>query len=217
MTEPVDGTSWTSCTSYKHRRPPRITDGRQDERWQDNAQAPGLSWLSFALATVFFWGVYGVLLHTGQLKMQDATNGRYKAFLFVGVAYCVTAVLAPAVLLLVRGASWSFPGGGMSWSFIAGVAGAAGAFCTLLAFGAKGQPAAVMAIVFGGAPIVNAIVAIAINPPAGGLGGIRWQFVAGILLAATGGYLVTRFRPPPAPHAQPARVAPAPSQSPAGQ
>jgi hypothetical protein len=160
----------------------------------------GLSWLGFALGTVLFWGLYGVLLHAGQLNMQDSANGRYKAFLFVGVAYFVTAVMGPVLLLMARGATWTFPSAGMGWSFVAGVAGAAGALFTLLAFGAGGSPAAVMAIVFGGAPIVNAIVAIALDPPAGGVSAIRWPFFAGILLAASGGYLVTRFRPPPAPH-----------------
>lgn len=175
----------------------------------DNAQVSGLSWLGFALATVFFWGVYGVLLHTGQLNMHDTANGRFKAFLFVGVAYFVTAVLAPAGLLFARGASWSFPAAGMGWSFVAGVAGAAGALFTLLAFAANGAPSAVMAIVFGGAPIVNAIVAIAIDPPAGGLSAIRWPFYAGILFAATGGFLVTKYRPPPSPkHARPAVLSP---------
>src|SRR5438874_644100 len=99
-------------------------------------QPPGLSWLGFALATVVFWGLYGVLLHAGQLHMHDPGNGRYKAFLLVGVAYFVTAVLAPAAVLLARGASWSFPARGMGWSFVAGVSGAAGALCTLFAFAA---------------------------------------------------------------------------------
>src|SRR5947209_4471657 len=57
----------------------------------------------------------------------------------------------------------------------------------------------VMTTVFAGAPIVNAVVATAMHPPAGGLAGIRWQFVLGILLAALGGGLVTLYRPQPAP------------------
>jgi hypothetical protein len=178
----------------------------------ENAQASGLTWLGFAFATVFFWGIYGVLLHTGQLNMHDSANGRFKAFLFVGVAYFVTAVCAPALLLLARGATWSFPMRGMGWSFIAGVAGAAGALFTLLAFAANGAPAAVMAIVFGGAPIVNAFVAIALDPPEGGVSAIKWPFFLGLLLAASGGYLVTRYRPPPAPHrAKPAVMRSSPS------
>jgi hypothetical protein len=157
-----------------------------------------MSWLTFALMTVVSWGLYGVFLYTGQMAMGDPINGRYKAFLFVGVAYLLTAVLAPLAVLVANGASWQMPGRGIVWSLVAGVMGAVGAFCVLLAFGAKGSPAVVMAIVFGGAPVVNSIVAIALHPPAGGLAGIRWPFVLGILMAAAGGCLVTLYRPGPA-------------------
>jgi hypothetical protein len=52
-----------------------------------------------------------------------------------------------------------------------------------------------MSIIFAGAPIVNAAVAMALHPPEGGLLSIRWPFVLGILLAALGGCLVTLYRP----------------------
>jgi drug/metabolite transporter (DMT)-like permease len=153
------------------------------------------TWLWFALMTVVSWGIYGILLHSGQMAMGDPVNGRYKAFLFVGIAYLITAVLAPAIVLKANGASWSFPAKGLWWSLLAGTAGAVGAFCVLLAFGAKGTPAVVMSIVFAGAPIVNAIVSMILHPPAGGWTQIRWQFFAGILLAAAGGFLVTLYKP----------------------
>lgn len=163
------------------------------------AHGAGLAWLVFALMTVGCWGLYGVFLHGGQAAMGDPANGRYKAFLFVGIAYFLTAVLAPLALLVARGASWSYPGRGMLWSLAAGLVGAAGAFCVLLAFGARGTPSVVMSIVFAGAPVVNAVVALAMHPPAGGLRAVRWPFVAGILLAALGGCLVTLYRPGAAP------------------
>ncbi len=159
----------------------------------------GMAWLVYALMTVGAWGVYGIFLHSGQIGMGDPANGRYKAFLFVGIAYFLTAVLAPLVVLLVNGSDWNFPIKGASLSLIAGIFGAIGAFCVLLAFGAKGTPAVVMSIIFAGAPIVNAVVAITMHPPAGGWAGIRWQFVAGILLAAVGGCLVTLYKPNPPP------------------
>ncbi len=154
-----------------------------------------LAWLAFALMTVAAWGLYGVFLHTGQTGMGDPVNGRYKAFLFVGVAYFLTAIVAPAAVLWSRGADWSFPAGGALWSLLAGIVGAVGAFCVLLAFGAKGTPSVVMSIIFAGAPIVNAVVALAWHPPAGGLAALRPQFLLGILLAALGGYLVTLYKP----------------------
>jgi hypothetical protein len=169
-----------------------------------------MTWLGFALMTVVSWGIYGVFLHTGQMAMGDPVNGRYKAFLFVGIAYLLTAVLAPLVILVANGASWQMPARGVVWSLVAGTVGAIGAFCVLLAFGAKGTPPVVMSIVFAGAPIVNAVVAVAMHPPAGGLAGVRWPFVLGILMAAAGGGLVTLYRPQPAaPHRPPAASTPA--------
>lgn len=164
-----------------------------------NVNQPGMTWLVYALMTVGAWGLYGIFLHSGQVGMADAANGRYKAFLFVGIAYFLTAVLAPLAVLIVNGASWSFPARGAAMSLVAGIVGAIGAFCVLLAFGARGTPAVVMSIVFAGAPIVNAVVALIEDPPAGGFSGIRWQFVAGIVMAALGGCLVTLYKPPPAP------------------
>ena len=58
-----------------------------------------MKWLVFSLMTVASWGVYGIFLHKGQMLMGDAVNGRYKAFLFVGIAYFITAVLAPLAIL----------------------------------------------------------------------------------------------------------------------
>jgi len=156
-----------------------------------------MTWLTFAGMTVVAWGLYGVLLHTGQVSMADQVHGRYKAFLWVGIAYFLVAVLAPLALLWIGGSTWHMPVKGIGWSLMAGIVGACGAFCVLLAFGANGRPAVVMSIIFGGAPIVNAIVAIAVYPPAKGLGTLRWQFYLGILLAALGGFLVTFYKPPP--------------------
>ena len=154
-----------------------------------------MAWLIFALMTVASWGLYGVLLHTGQLSMSDPVHGRYKAFLFVGIAYLLTAVIGSVIMLAVNGAQWNFPVKGLVWSTLAGLVGAVGAFGVLLAFGAKGTPPVVMSIVFAGAPIVNAVVATALHPPAGGWSAVRWPFVLGIVLAALGGCLVTLFRP----------------------
>lgn len=166
----------------------------------EDGQATSL-WMIYALTTVVCWGLYGLLLHTGQAGMGDPQNGRYKAFFWVGIAYFLIAVLAPAGVLIAGGASWAMPGKGILWSLLAGAVGAIGAFGVLLAL-AKAHPAVVMSIVFAGAPIVNALVSLAIHPPAGGWSGVRWQFLAGIVLAACGGMLVTMYKPgtpPPKP------------------
>lgn len=158
----------------------------------------GNAWLMFALLTVGAWGLYGAFLHTGQVAMGDPVNGRYKAFLCVGIAYFITAVLAPLGMLILKGATWTFSAKGVSWSLLAGVVGAIGAFGVLLAFGAKGTPAVVMSIVFAGAPVLNAIYTLVLHPPAGGWAKLPLPFILGILLAAIGGCLVTLYKPTPA-------------------
>jgi drug/metabolite transporter (DMT)-like permease len=164
-----------------------------------NTHPPDTTWLLFSALTVVCWGLYGIFLHNGQLAMGDPVNGRYKAFLMVGVAYFLTAVLAPLALLLIKGASWTYPGKGIVWSLLAGVLGAIGALGVLLAFGAKGTPAVVMSIVFAGAPVINAVCALILHPPQGGIAKLPLPFIVGIALAAVGGCLVTLYKPTPAP------------------
>ncbi len=164
------------------------------------------SWAPFVALTVCMWGSYGVLLHTGQAAMADPVNGRYKAFLFVGIAYLLTAVLAPAALLWLRQADWAMTPSGIGWSLTAGVVGAVGAFSVLLAFGAKGSPAVVMSLVFAGAPIVNALISLTLHKQ---WGAVRWQFLAGVAIAALGAYLVVVYKPVPAKaHGSPPVAAP---------
>ena len=168
-----------------------------------------MQWLFYVLLTVCTWGLYGVFLHSGQIAMKDPEFGRYKAFLLVGVAYFIFAVLAPLVMLKLQGSNFSFPSKGIWISLFAGALGAIGAFGILLAFGAKGTPTVVMSIVFAGAPIVNAVVAAWMHPPKNGIADVPWQFYAGIVMAAVGGCLVSLYKPAPA--ASPAAaVAPAP-------
>jgi hypothetical protein len=166
-----------------------------------------MTWITFALLTVLFWGVYGVILHKGRGLMPGVTppgpemqHAGLKAFLLVCVAYAVVGVVT-AVLLKLRGSNWSFSGSGITWSFIAGIAGALGAFTLVLALGAaaalfKGAaPAAVMPIVFAGAPVVNTIVAMLVHPPEGGFKALPLPFILGILLASAGAYLVAANAP----------------------
>jgi hypothetical protein len=192
-----------------------------------------MTWLLFfAFLTVFSWGVYGVFLHKGQVGMADPNVGRYKAFLWVGIAYFFVAVLGPLVMLRLYGKAgdtnfFAYPSSGWQWSLIAGSVGAIGAFGVLLAFGAA--PGAtpperaayvpvVMSIIFCGAPIVNAFVSMYMaHGPAGSHFEIKPQFWLGIILAAGGGSLVAFYKPEPVkpPGTAVAAVQPASPQKPA--
>ena len=188
-----------------------------------------MTWLLFAFLTVVSWGVYGVLLHKGQMGIGlSDPNARYKAFLFVGIAYFLVAVLAPLFMLRLSGKVGatnflSYPTAGWTWSLVAGVVGAVGAFGVLLAFGfAPGATPAerasyvpvVMSIIFAGAPIVNALTSMWMSHgPAGSQFEIKPQFVIGIIFAAIGGSLCALYKPDikkPAPQ-PPAAVVPAQS------
>ena len=177
------------------------------------AAGPGNTWLIFALLTVLSWGVYGVILHKGRGYMpmgSETPHAGLKAFLFVCIAYAIIGV-ASAVLLKVRGSDWSLTPMGIQWSLIAGVTGALGAVTLVLALGAaapiyKGAAAAaVMPIVFGGAPVINTLVAMLLNRFGHLLAGKRylamlggerapllgqaWQLVTlGLLLGVRSGY-----------------------------
>ena len=178
-----------------------------------------MTWLYFALLTVGCWGTYGILLHHGQQEMSTGSPdiARYKSYLFVGIAYFLTAVLMPLLLLMKKGEAFTaYPTSGMWWSLIAGTAGSVGAFGVLLAFGAKGTPPVVMSIIFAGAPIVNAVISLIMHPPAK----MDWRFLAGIVIAAAGAFMVVKFKPAPAkghgpkPPAAVQAASPAPSETP---
>jgi len=188
------------------------------------AAAPGNTWLIYALLTVVSWGVYGVILHKGRGYMpmgSEAPHAGLKAFLFVCIAYAVIGV-ASALLLKARGSNWSLTPDGIRWSLIAGSAGAVGAFTLVLALGAaspiyKGAAAAaVMPIVFAGAPVINTLVAMLLHPPQGGVRALPVPFLLGCVMAAVGAFLVAKYAPsntggpakPAAPAVAPAVVAP---------
>src|SRR3977135_289287 len=59
-------------------------------------------WIAFVVGAVVSWGVYVPVLHEGQSKMGGAEGpsaGAVRAFLCVGIAYFVTAVIIPLIAL----------------------------------------------------------------------------------------------------------------------
>jgi hypothetical protein len=147
-----------------------------------------MNWLLFVLGAVLSWGMYGPILHKGQVALGNPL----RALLCVGVAYFLIGVLVPVLMLAAQGQLGGFNLAGSVTATIAGALGALGAVCIILAFRAGGLPTYVMPLVFGGAPLVNVLVSMAIHPP-------RTQpsplLYLGFLLAATGAYMVLRFKP----------------------
>jgi hypothetical protein len=147
-----------------------------------------MNWLLFVLGAVLSWGMYGPMLHKGQVALGNPL----RALLCVGVAYFLIGVLVPVLMLAAQGQLGGFNLTGSVTATVAGALGALGAVCIILAFRAGGLPTYVMPLVFGGAPLVNVLVSMAIHPPRTAPSPLLY---AGFLLAATGAYMVLRFKP----------------------
>ena len=147
-----------------------------------------MGWVLFVAGAVLSWGVYGVLLHQGGVQLGNPL----KALLCVGVAYFLIGVLVPVGALSAQGGLGGFNSAGLTNATIAGALGAAGAACIIYAFRTGGLPLYVMPLVFGGAPIVNVLVSMAIHPPKSA---INPMLYVGFLLASAGAAMVLYFRP----------------------
>jgi hypothetical protein len=145
-------------------------------------------WVLFVAGAVLSWGAYGVLLHRGQVLLGNPL----KALLCVGVAYFLIGVLIPVAALSAQGGMSNFNSSGLVTATIAGALGAAGAACIIYAFRTGGLPLYVMPLVFGGAPIVNVLVSMAIHPPKSAINPLLY---VGFLLASAGAAMVLYYRP----------------------
>jgi len=146
-------------------------------------------WMLFALGAVAAWGCYVPVLHEGQAALK---GGALRAFLCVGVAYFLTAVLGPLGLLATGVEPWEFNARGVTFSALGGVLGATGALCIIMALKSGGTPLVVPPLVFGGAPIMATLVAITWHRP---VHAPQPWFYLGLVMAAAGAFLVLRYKP----------------------
>jgi MFS family permease len=175
------------------------------------SEAPG--WNQTALALVFVsltalcWGVYGPMLHKGQVLMQGS---RLRPLICVGIAYFLIAVVVPVVKLQVSDEPGGFTSAGTMWSLLGGATGAVGALGVIMAFTFGGKPIYVMPLIFGCAPVINTFVVLAGK----NLGEVSPLFYAGLILVITGAVTVLIFSPKAAHHpaAKPAHASSAAKQ-----
>lgn len=145
-------------------------------------------WIVFVAGAVLSWGAYGAMLHMGQTQLGNPL----KALLCVGVAYFLIGILVPVIALGSQGQLNSFDTRGLIIATIAGALGAIGAACIIWAFRNGGLPVYVMPLVFGGAPVINVLLTMAIHPPKEGINPLLY---VGFLLASIGAAMVLYFRP----------------------
>jgi hypothetical protein len=145
-------------------------------------------WLLFALGAMLAWGIYGPILHTGQVKLGNPM----KALLCVGGAYFLLGVLVPVLQLQSSGGMGTFDRTGMINASIGGALGAVGAICIIFAFRNGGVPNYVMPIVFGGAPLINVLFTMYLHPPETKVNPLLWL---GYVITAGGAAMVFYFKP----------------------
>jgi hypothetical protein len=147
-------------------------------------------WIMFAIGAALSWGVYGAMLHQGQVRLGNPM----RALLCVGVAYFLIGVIVPVAMLAAQGqlSAQGFNAFGATTATAAGALGAIGAVCIILAFKAGGLPTYVMPLVFGGAPVINVFVSMLIHPPKATPNPLLF---VGFLLVVLGASMVLYFRP----------------------
>ncbi len=149
--------------------------------------------LLFTAMTFFSWGAYGPMLHHGA---QALNHDSLRAFVGVGLAYFLIAVIIPFMILKKSGEVGRWTVTGTLYSLVAGAVGAIGALGILLALGFGGAPLYVMPLVFGFAPIVNTLVTALLSRT---FNQISLAFMVGVVMAAVGAGGVLAFKPTPKP------------------
>jgi hypothetical protein len=148
-----------------------------------------MNWLTFVAGAVLSWGVYGAMLHQGQVKLGSPM----RALLCVGVAYFLIGVLVPVMVLMAQGQGLGgFNRAGTTGATVAGALGALGAVCIIYSFRTGGTPTYVMPLVFGGAPLVNVLYTMYIHPPKVAPNPMLY---IGFLVTAMGAAMVLYFKP----------------------
>jgi hypothetical protein len=145
-------------------------------------------WLIFIVGAVLSWGAYGMMLSLGTSQLGNPL----KALLCVGIAYAFIGILLPILALSSQGGMSNFNSTGLVTATVAGALGAIGAACIIWSFKTGADPLYVMPLVFGGAPLVNVLVSMALHPPKGA---INPMLYVGFALAAAGAFIVLRFKP----------------------
>lgn len=157
--------------------------------------------LLFIIGAALSWGVYVPLVHAATSKL----GSNLRAFLCVGLAYFLVAVVVPVFFIYVmkndptEKANPNMNAGPMAWGLAAGISGAIGALCVIFAVNIAGKGGAlyVAPLVFAGAPIINTLATIYYFHPTGNKP--DWKFMLGLVMAASGAVMVMLFKPKPTP------------------
>jgi drug/metabolite transporter (DMT)-like permease len=146
-------------------------------------------WVFFVALAGLSWGIYIPSVSEGGKQMHNP----FGAFLCVGAAYFLIAVLMPILLLRLHGKAPAWNARGITFATLAGVAGAVGALCVIFAtIVFKGPKLYVAPVIFAVAPVLNTVVSLFWHPDEGPLTfGLprekpHWSLYIGVVLAGLG-------------------------------
>ena len=175
-------------------------------------------WWGYVIGAGLAWGTYVPLIFFGGQMLSPLSpaglpigvGGRLASILCVGVAYFGLAVVIPVVLMLTRDdakADWRSVG--LTFSALAGVAGAVGAICVIFASKAAVDAAKeeginpatyrvyIAPLIFCLAPLINTLLSLVWHPdPKTGSWDVfhfdmpGWKLWAGIVMVSLGTFLV---------------------------
>lgn len=150
-------------------------------------------WIFFVALAGLCWGTYVPFVAAGGKELKSS----YASLLCVGVAYFLIAILFPLGIFWARGKFPTFNASGTFLATMAGVAGALGALCVILAtFEFKGPRIFVAPLIFAIAPVVNTVVSLVWHPDKSMFHfslpeqAPHWTFLVGIVLTGIGAGLV---------------------------
>lgn len=153
-------------------------------------------WLVYAVLAGLCWGTYVPFVQQG---IQGLDRKPLGAFLCVGVAYFLIAILYPVAMFMndasTRPPAWT--GYGITFATLAGAAGALGALCVILANRGAGDNRLYIApIIFALAPVLNTLISLVwhASPTQGafhfGFVMPDWKLFLGVVLTGIGAALV---------------------------
>jgi hypothetical protein len=175
------------------------------------------TWLLYVLMAGLCWGTYVPLIAFGGKNL----GSRYAAFLCVGVAYFVIAVVFPLVRVWMGTDTVPAKPVGLIFAGLAGVAGALGALGVIFATAAAKQEDRIYIapLIFTLAPLLNTVVSLFWHPDARSGDWFRfglpeqmpsWKLFVGVVLVGVGAGLILLSKEEmevpgtPAPHKAPA-------------
>ena len=150
-------------------------------------------WLIFVGLAGLCWGTYVPMIAFGGKELKNS----YASFMCVGTAYFLIAILFPLGVFWLRGRWPLFNVHGATCATLAGVAGALGALCVILAAAWGGDRRFIGPLIFGTAPVINTVVSFLWHPTSSAPWNFSfpenapgWKFYVGIVLAGLGAALV---------------------------